>query len=91
MGAQLKRKVVIQNRAGLHARPISKIVKLACEYDAPLTIAFDGQAVDGKSIFELMTLAAHCGAELELISEGEDSEALLDSIQELILSGFGEK
>lgn len=90
MDSQLRRKVVIQNRAGLHARPISKIVKLACKYEAPLTISYNDQTVDGKSIFELMTLAAHCGAELELISEGEDSEALLNSLEELILSGFEE-
>jgi phosphotransferase system HPr (HPr) family protein len=86
----LNRKVIIQNRAGLHARPISKFVEIASKFKSNLTVRCNGQDVDGKSIIQLMTLAANCGAELELISEGQDSETLLDSLEALILSGFEE-
>jgi len=51
-------------------------------------VNFNGQSVDGKSIIQLLTLAANCGSELELISEGEDSKVLLDSLESLVLSGF---
>ena len=51
----------------------------------------NGQAVDGKSIIQLMTLAAGCGTELELVSEGEDAEELLNSLEALISAGFDEK
>ena len=87
----MKRKVTISNRAGLHARPISKFVETANRYQAVLRVFCNGQTVDGKSIIQLMTLAAAYGTELELISEGTDSEALLDSLEALVAAGFEEK
>jgi len=84
----LKRKVIIKNRAGLHARPTSKFVEVASKFSSSLIVNFNGQSVDGKSIIQLLTLAANCGSELELISEGEDSKVLLDSLESLVLSGF---
>ena len=81
---------MIQNRAGLHARPISRFVEIASSFQAPLTVRCNGQTVDGKSIIQLMTLAAGFGTELELISEGEDSGKLLESLENLILTKFDE-
>jgi phosphocarrier protein len=84
----LKKVVRISNRAGLHARPISKFVEVANRYSATLTVTCNGQTVDGKSIIQLMTLAAGFGTELELSSDGEDSQDLLNSLQTLVDSGF---
>lgn len=86
----MKKKVTISNRAGLHARPISKFVELANRFQAPLEVCCNGQSVDGKSIIQLMTLAAAFGTELELISEGSDSDVLLDSLVALVNSRFEE-
>ncbi|MBU0755020.1 MAG: HPr family phosphocarrier protein [Planctomycetes bacterium] len=87
----MKRTVTISNRAGLHARPISKFVEIANRFQADLKVFCNGQTVNGKSIIQLMTLAAAMGTELELISEGVDSQALLDSLEVLVLEGFEEK
>ena len=84
------KKVVIPNRAGLHARPISRIVEIASRYPSSLAVRCNGQTVDGKSIIQLMTLAAGRGTVLELISEGEGAEELLKSLEDLILAGFDE-
>ena len=81
---------MIQNRAGLHARPISRFVEIASNFQAPLTVRCNGQTVDGKSIIQLMTLAAGFGTELELISEGEDSKELIESLENLVQAGFDE-
>ena len=86
----LKKKVIIPNRAGLHARPISRFVEIASKYRSQLQVVCNGQTVDGKSIIQLMTLAAGCGTEIELVSEGDDAEQLLDSLCELVSSGFDE-
>ncbi|MHC4941717.1 MAG: HPr family phosphocarrier protein [Planctomycetota bacterium] len=85
---ELRKIVRISNRAGLHARPISKFVEVANRYSAPLTVTCNGQTVDGKSIIQLMTLAAGFGTELELVSDGEDSQELLNSLQALVDGGF---
>lgn len=82
--------VVIPNKAGLHARPISQFVEIASRYESTLAVTCNGREVDGKSILQLMTLAAACGNELELESEGVDSEEMLKSLENLIKAGFHE-
>jgi len=86
----LRKKVIIPNRAGLHARPISRFVEIASKFTSPLKVVCNGQSVDGKSIIQLMTLAAGCGTELELVSEGDDAEQMLDSLCALVSTGFDE-
>mgnify|MGYP003625753715 FL=1 len=82
--------ISLPNAAGLHARPCHAIVALALEFECPLRIRFDGRDVNGKSILELMTLAAPQGAQLDLEAQGADSKACLDRLESLISSGFGE-
>jgi phosphocarrier protein len=87
---KLQKVVLIPNKAGLHARPISQFVEIASRFQAPLTVSCNGKTVDGKSILQLMTLAAAKGNELELESEGEDAEEMLRSLEDLIKAGFHE-
>lgn len=86
----MKRSYEIVNKLGLHARAAAQFVKLATKYDAELTIAKDGQAVNGKSIMGIMMLAAGIGSTIELEAEGADAEALLDALGELIAAKFHE-
>jgi len=88
--ALVKRSYEIVNKLGLHARAAAQFVKLATKYDAELTIAKDGQAVNGKSIMGIMMLAAGIGSTIELEAEGADAEALLDALGELISAKFHE-
>ena len=87
---ELRRTVRIQNSQGLHARPCHAIVSTALEYRADLRIACGSREVNGKSILELMTLNACCGTELELRARGQDAENLLERLEQLVQSGFGE-
>lgn len=84
------RRVPVVNAAGLHARPCHSIVSLALGFDAELRIGCAGEQVNGRSILELMTLAAGCGDELELKAAGQDAEALLAALESLIAGGFEE-
>lgn len=85
-----ERWVRIQNRAGMHARPAAAFVKLAGQYKAAVRVARGALEVDGKSIMGVLMLAAEQGAELRISAKGDDAEAVLDALTELILSGFGE-
>ncbi len=80
----------IVNEAGLHARPCHAIVSLAMEYRSDLRVACGGQAVNGRSVLELMTLAAGPGDCLELTAVGPDATELVSALQELIAMGFSE-
>jgi phosphotransferase system HPr (HPr) family protein len=85
-----ERTVVLRNRHGLHMRPATKLYTLANQYQAAIEVAKDGRFVNGKSIMELLTLAAASGTELVLRADGEDAEQALDALQELIDGRFGE-
>jgi len=87
---ELRRAVKILNSRGLHARPCHALVSTALEYDAELRVGYGGRLVNGKSILELMTLQAACGAELCLEALGEDAAEMLERLARLIESGFGE-
>ena len=78
------------NPLGLHARAASKLVDVAKSYASAVTLVKDGQQVDGKSIMSLLLLGAPVGSQLELTVEGEDEEAALAAICELVEAGFHE-
>ena len=89
-GAPARRKAVICNRRGLHARAAAKFVKLAFEFNAEITVAKGESAVSGRSIMGLMMLAAGPGTEIELAASGPDAERAVDALTALVTGGFDE-
>ena len=87
----MRKVVVIPNKAGLHARPISQFVEIASRFRADLTVSCNGKTVDGKSILQLMTLVGTKGSELEFHGEGEDAEEMLRFLENLVKAGFHEE
>ena len=83
--------VVVKNKAGLHTRPASMIVRAAARFDAEFFIQKDGYEINGKSIIGVMTLAAEQGAELTLIFEGGDEVEAAKTIIQIFNDGFGEE
>ncbi|MEM8766751.1 MAG: HPr family phosphocarrier protein [Pseudomonadota bacterium] len=83
--------VTIVNRLGLHARAASKLVHLTKTFSSEITLARDEEAVDGKSIMSVMLLAAPIGTELTLSVSGDDEDAAMAAISELIADRFGEE
>ena len=82
--------VKVKNRAGLHTRPASMLVRTASKFDCDFLIQKDHYEINGKSIIGVMTLAAEQGATLRLIFDGEDEEQALESVSQLFEEGFGE-
>ena len=81
---------VIKNRLGLHARAAAHFVRLAGNFDSEIFIEKDGQEVNGKSIMGVLILAAGCGAKIKLRAEGNDAEAAVTALGELVNRGFDE-
>jgi phosphocarrier protein len=44
--------------------------------------------VNGKSILDMATLAAECGAVLDMEASGPDDEAALAALADLVAAGF---
>ena len=84
------RRITIINRLGLHARAAAKFVQTAAKFGCEIAVVRDSKRVNGKSIMGLMMLAASQGCEIELVTTGEDEDAALAALVELIDTRFGE-
>ncbi|MFI4892716.1 MAG: HPr family phosphocarrier protein [Phycisphaerales bacterium JB058] len=82
--------VTIVNRLGLHARPAMTFVDAAQAYKCSVKVQKGDFAVDGKSIMEVMMLAATKGTELDVICEGDDADDCAKALSKLVAEGFGE-
>ncbi len=83
-------KIIISNKAGLHARSAAKLVSTVEDFDCTIEIGTAENMVDGKSILSIMLLAASKGTELVLIINGPDEEQTLNAILDLVDNRFGE-
>lgn len=86
----IEREVEIVNRLGLHARAAAKLVHLAGQFQSRVTLAKDGEEVDGKSILGVLLLAAAQGSSVILRCEGKDESEAMEAITALIGDRFQE-
>ena len=75
-----RRQVEITNPLGLHMRPANKFVELALKYQSEIRVHYNGNEYNGKSILELISLAADCGSRLELEARGPDAAAAVECL-----------
>ena len=83
--------VTIQNRLGLHARPAMTFVDTANTFASDVRVSKGEQVVDGKSIMQMMMLAATQGTCLKVRAEGEDAESAVKALAELVDRKFDEE
>ncbi|WP_432463808.1 MULTISPECIES: HPr family phosphocarrier protein [unclassified Agarivorans] len=88
---KLTRQVVVKNKLGLHARPATKLVELVQEFEAEVSIIDGEKTASAASVMGLLVLASAQGNTLTIISEGNDAEAALDAIQQLVEANFDEE
>jgi len=81
----------VVNRLGLHARPAMSFVDMAATFTSDVRVKKDDAEVNGKSIMEVMMLAASQGSVLEIICEGPDAEKAAAALKALVDSGFDEE
>ncbi len=61
-----------------------QFAELLRDFKASVTLTRSGRPVDGKSILELLTLAADCGAELVVDVDGEDEELAMKVVVDFL-------
>jgi len=65
-------------------------IDAANAFECDVHIHKGAQVVDGKSIMQVMMLAATQGTELEIRAEGADAHAAIKALSELVNKGFDE-
>ena len=83
--------MTVVNPQGLHARPVNLFVQLANQFESKIEVIKDEERVDGKSILSILTLAAAQGTELSIEATGQDAEAALEALADLVAKGFAEE
>jgi phosphocarrier protein HPr len=87
------RDIVVSNKLGLHARPAMQFVDVANQFTAAVMVKKGGEEpaeADGKSVIQMIILAATEGTPLRIEADGEDAQAAVQKLAELFESKFGE-
>jgi phosphotransferase system HPr (HPr) family protein len=86
-------RLTVSNPSGLHARPAALFVRTAGAFGSRITVANITRGTgpgDAKSILAVLGLGVSSGHEIELAAEGDDADAAIRALQELVESGIGE-
>jgi phosphocarrier protein NPr/phosphocarrier protein len=86
----LSREVVVGMRQGLHARPADMLAREARRWQSRVELISDSQRADGKSILEVLTLAAEAGTRLVVQVTGPDAREAIEAIVGLFDRNFNE-
>ena len=85
-----RRQVAITNVLGLHLRAADKFVRLAQAFQSDVEVRSKGSTANGRSILELLSLAAECGTMLAVEAQGFDAEDAVAALANLISGQFRE-
>ena len=85
----IKRILVVNEEHGIHARPASQISRVCRDLDSKVTFSKDARKANGRSILQVLLLAAEQGAEIEVTVEGGDEAGAMVRITELFEQGSG--
>jgi phosphocarrier protein len=86
----LERETVIQNKEGLHFRPIMQFVDAASRFSAEVKVHCEDRNADGCSPMELLMLMATQGTKIRVVASGADAAEALEALVGLIEAGFNE-
>jgi len=87
------RDIIVINKLGLHARPAMQFVDLANQFKSEIKVVKFGEEpgeADGKSVMQMIILAAMPGTKMRIDADGEDAEEAVKKLAELFESKFGE-
>ena len=86
--------IVVTNKLGLHARPAMQFVDVANSFKSDITVHKFGEEpgeADGKSVMQMIILAATEGTKMRIDANGEDADEAVKKLAELFESKFGEE
>ena len=86
----VSKNLTLKNAQGFHMRPASVFATAMSKFSSKITIKFNGNEYNGKSLLNIIAACIKCGSELEVICDGADENEALTEAQRLIESGLGE-
>ena len=91
MTSHIQTRLTLLNAMGLHARAAATFVKALKDLEVEVTVSWEGQTANGRSVLDLLTLGAPQGSVLELRIQGVDAEEALSTLTRLVANCFDEE
>jgi multiphosphoryl transfer protein len=82
--------LTLTNSAGLHARPAGLFVQTAGRFQAQVQVLARGRQADAISIMGVLSLGARQGDTITLRASGEQADAAIAALSELVRANFYE-
>ena len=86
----VSKKVKVVNPSGLHLRPAGVLSQTAMKFKSRTLIECGEKHIVAKSVLNVMAAGIKCGTEINLICDGEDEAAAMETVSKAIESGLGE-
>ena len=86
----ISKEVIINNQVGLHARPATFFIQKANEFKSSIWVEKEERRVNAKSLLGVLSLGIVKGTSITIIADGDDEEAEIATLTELIDSNFSE-
>lgn len=86
----VSQKVTLTNGQGFHMRPAGVFAAAMGKFSSNVTIKFNGNEINGKSLMNIIAACIKCGSEVEICCEGADENEALKTAVDLVESGLGE-
>ena len=83
---KVKKKVVVKNKLGLHARPAALFVQTANKFTSRIVVTRGNERVNGKSIMGILTLGAEKGCLIIIEAQGPDAQEAILELERLVTS-----
>ena len=88
----MKKTYKITLEEGLHARPTTLLVTAVNQFKSEVYMIYKEKTVNLKSIMGVMALGLAPGSIVDIEAEGDDAEAILNKVTEVMTSnGIGEE
>ncbi len=84
--ALIKKKLIVKNKQGLHARPAALFVQIANKFDSRITVSRGEEEVNGKSIMGILMLGAEKGSSISIEADGADAQVAIEELTKIITS-----
>ncbi|MCY4389608.1 MAG: HPr family phosphocarrier protein [Desulfurellaceae bacterium] len=91
MTPPLHARLTLLNAMGLHARAAASFVKAIKDLKVEVSVSWEGQTANGRSVLDLLILGAPRGSVLELQIQGDDAEEALSTLTRLVANRFDEE
>ena len=83
--------IIIPNLTGLHARPAAVLANVAKKYKAEIKLRRGDDYANAKSVTSILALEVSYNDKIVLVAKGEEAEAAIDTLTELVKLGLGDE